>query len=231
MMTDQQQKTIPLFNNVSSLKTGVIFLNVIIFILNAILFAFAVYVNTMFVSFEGLINRTELVAAAVFAIAGMIAAVTAQYGVSNNRMGFLQFATFMLILCLAAQSGVAGALMGYMGLNTNAGIVEADVVLSCAYDMCCMNGCGVCASNCLNATGYAVCDAAPSVHLPVTMCALVSSDWHATCASSEIFATTIGNIVRKNAPKAAIVATVTGVGEFIAIMLYVTLIRTHRDDE
>lgn len=232
-----QQKSIPQRSNVSNLKLGACLLNFVLFALNAVLFALAVYVNVMFSNFRGLIDRGALIAGTVFAFTGMAAAVTGQLGVSKNSIKLLQVAVFLTAVCIAVESGIGGALLGYLGLSTtvganstSTGLAQADALIACSYDMCCLSGCGVNASTCLNAVGYAVCGTeAYNVHLPVAACSLVSNDWHTVCASKDTYLSTVASLVHTNAPKAGYVALATVAVELLSLVLFVLVISKPRD--
>ena len=227
-----QQKSIPQKSNVSHLKLGAILINVVLFALNAVLFALAVYVNVMFSNFRGLIDRGALIAGTVFAFTGMAAAVVGQAGVSKNSIKLLQVAVFLTAVCIAVESGIGGALLAYLGLSTtvganstSTGLAQADALIACSYNMCCLSGCGVNASTCLSAAGYAVCGPdAYNVHLPVAACSLVSNDWTAVCASKDTYLSTVASLVHANAPRAGYVAMATGVVGLLSLVLFVRVI-------
>ena len=231
------QKSIPQKSNVSHLKLGAIVLNAILFALNAVLFALAVYVNVMFSNFQGLIDRGALIAGTVFAFTGMTAAVVGQVGISKNSVKLLQIAVFLTAVCIAVESGIGGALLGYLGLSTtvgsnstSTGLAQADALIACSYNMCCLSGCGVNASTCLNTTGYAVCSSeAYNVHLPVAACSLITKDWTAVCASKDTYLATVAAIVHNNAPKAGYVALATVVVELLSLVLFVMVISKPTD--
>jgi hypothetical protein len=232
-----QQKSIPQQSNVSNLKLGAFLLHFVLFALNAVLFAMAVYVNVMFSNFQGLIDRGVLIAGTVFAFTGMAAALVGQLGVSKTSIKLLQVAVFLTAVCIAVESGIGGALLGYLGLSstvgvnsTSTGLAQADALIACSYNMCCLSGCGVNASTCLNGVGYTVCGAyAYNVHIPVAACSLVSNDWTAVCATKDTYLSTVASLVHTNSPKAGYVALAAVAVELLSLFLFVLVISKPRD--
>ena len=110
--------------------------------------------------------------------------------------------------------------------------IEHPRYLACRYGLIkrgsasvCLSGCGVNASTCLSAAGYAVCGPdAYNVHLPVAACSLVSNDWTAVCASKDTYLSTVASLVHANAPRAGYVAMATVVVGLLSLVLFVRVI-------
>lgn len=214
-------------------------LNVITFVLSAILLGVSLYASLLFEEFAGIISRTSLTVVAVSAGAGMLITMLGSYGALYKKRSWLLAFAMLAIVAVFVEAVTGGVLLNYtqvtrsaLAVNATSSSTTLDALLGCAQAMCCAPA--DCALNnasvaCIAKTaGYAVCPAA-GVNLPVLGCSVMSNagvDLAASCvgaacacASPDNYRSAVSTVLNRFAPPAGYVAVAAVIIQILSVLL------------
>ena len=220
-------------------------LNVVTFVLSAILLGVSLYAALLFDEFAGIISRTSLTVVAVSAAAGMLITMLGSYGALYKKRTWLLAFAMLAIVAVFVEAVTGGVLLNYTQITRSALVANAsttsttlDALLGCAQAMCCaptdcvLNNASVA---CIaKVTGYAVCPPAAGVNLPVMGCTVMTNagvDLSAACvgsacacASSDNYRAAVSSVLTRFAPPAGYVAVAAVIIQILCIMLSIYLL-------